>query len=123
MRRRWSWMAVAFTLGLAATAAFLRLHAPSYLASATVLITSKRIPESFVRSTVTEDSFEHVNAMIGEILSREKLATVIEKHGLYKEFQKTLPMSDLTTLLRADIKVEMDPGATPTSQPETAHLL
>ncbi|HME71996.1 MAG TPA: hypothetical protein VKM54_19305 [Myxococcota bacterium] len=121
MRRRWSWMAVAFTLGLAATAAFLRLHAPSYLASATVLITSKRIPESFVRSTVTEDSFEHVSAMIGEILSREKLAAVIEKHGLYAEQRKQLPMSDLTTLLRTDIKVELDPGETSTSQ--SAHLL
>ena len=121
--RRWPWIAVTFALGLAATGAVVRFYSPSYVAFATVLITSKRIPESFVRSTVTEDSFEHVNAMIGEILSREKLATVIEKHGLYKEFQKTLPMSDLTTLLRADIKVEMDPGATPTSQPETAHLL
>ncbi|HBZ71863.1 MAG TPA: hypothetical protein DEP35_19910, partial [Deltaproteobacteria bacterium] len=123
VRRRWPWMVVAFALGLGATAAVVRFVPPSYVAFAMVLITSKRIPESFVRSTVTEDSFEHVNAMIGEILSREKLAAVIEKHGLYPEYRKKLPMSDITTLLRTDIKVEMDPGATPTSQPETAHLL
>jgi len=121
VRRRWPWMALAFGVGLVATAVCLKFYQPTYVASATVLITSKRIPESFVRSTVTEDSFEHANAMIGEILSREKLASVIEKHGLYAGLKNKLAMTDLTALLRADIKVELDPGETPTSQ--SAHLL
>lgn len=83
MRRRWLWMLLVLVLGIAATAALTWYQKPSYLAEATVLIASQAIPEDFVRSTVSQDSLAQINAIVGQVLSRHNLATLVRKFKLY----------------------------------------
>lgn len=121
VRRRWRWMLLAaLAVALIAGVQIYRMR-PSYLARATVIVASQEIPESFVRSTVREDPFRRVNAMVGEILAREKLSDLIEKHGLYPEMQSA-PMSEIAAQMRSSIEVSAERGlGTPTRQ-ETAQL-
>ena len=56
IQRRWFWMLLAGIAGLVATAAFVSSLKPTFVAEATVLISSQQIPEDFVRSTVRESS-------------------------------------------------------------------
>ena len=56
LKRRWRWAALALVVGLVATTAATLMWRPSYVAEATVLITSQQIPEDFVRSTVRDSS-------------------------------------------------------------------
>jgi len=67
---------------LLATGVVSYLLKPTYRAHATILITSQQIPEEFVRSTVREDTISNINAMIGEVLSRENLSRLVEDMGL-----------------------------------------
>ena len=68
LRRRWRWMALAGALALVVLVpVVLLLVQPTYRAAATVLVNSQHIPEEFVQTTVQEDSFERINALVGEV--------------------------------------------------------
>ncbi len=112
MRRRWLWMVIGLVVALVATAAFVSQLTPTYESKATVVITSQQIPEDFVRSTVREDSFSNINAMLGEVLSSRNLTGMIERYGLYPEARKTRVMSDVIEMMRANITIEPMRGQT-----------
>ncbi len=106
IRRRWIWMLIGLLVGLAATAAFISQLIPTYESKATVVITSQQIPEDFVRSTVREDSFSNINAMLGEVLSARNLTGLIQKYSLYPEIRNKSAMSGLVNRIRANTTIE-----------------
>jgi uncharacterized protein involved in exopolysaccharide biosynthesis len=98
-------MLLVATLGLAATGAAVVFWQASYVAQATLLITSQQIPEEFVRSTVREDSIANLNAMVGRVLSREKLAGVIEELNLYPQERERKTALELVSRVRSDAEI------------------
>lgn len=109
-QRRWKWMLAALSLGLAVTGLFARSLDLTYLASATVLVTSQRISEEFFRPTVESDQLEKVSAILGELLSRQHVVALIEKHGLYptSEGKEPISMEDKVAQFRLATTVEPD---------------
>ncbi len=109
-QRRWKWMVATLALGLTATALFARTLELAYLSTATVLVTSQRISEEFFRPTVESDQLEKVSAILGEIMSRQNLAALIEKYGLYPDKQDADPVSmeDKITQLRTATEIRPD---------------
>lgn len=107
LRRRWIWMSLALILGFAATGALVATVEPTYKATATVLVSSQQIPESFVKSTVRGlDSLSNVNALVGEVLSQRNLSQLLQKHDLYAQSSPDVPHNDLISRLRANITIE-----------------
>lgn len=106
LRRRWRWMLFALVLGLAGTGAFVWTLEPTYLAKATVLVTSQRISEEFVRPTVESDEFERINALVGEVFSRRSLADLVQKHGLYADPELDLSMEARVVRARGNAAIE-----------------
>ena len=84
LKRRWLWMVLALVVGLVATGVFVAQLQPVYESRAKVVITSQQIPEDFVRSTVRQDSFSNINALVGEVLSNHNVQALIEKYELYE---------------------------------------
>lgn len=123
VRRRWRWMLLAFLVGLMGTGLLALKLQPRYRAAATVMIAMKEMPEEFVRSTVQEDPFERISAMVGEILARPRLIALIEKHGLYREDMESVEMSALVVRMRENIGIEPKQGIAPQQRFETARLL
>lgn len=111
VRRRWRWM-LAGAVGsfLLLAAAVLLLVRPGFLASATVLVNSQDIPEEFVQSTVEEDSFEQINALVGAILARDHLAALVERHDLYPELRGQVEFADLLAAFRENVTIEEQQG-------------
>jgi uncharacterized protein involved in exopolysaccharide biosynthesis len=120
IRRRWPWMLVGLLVGLAATAGFSLTLKPSFLASATLLVSSQQIPEEFVRPTVRDDSLERMNAMVGSILSKNTLSRLIEKYDLYAPLREQLPLSDVVEIMRNRVNIEVVPGVDPSRGSESA---
>ncbi len=122
LRRRWSWMLLALTVGVLSTTAFVTLMKLRYVASATILVTGQQIPEDFVRSTIEEDPLARINAMLGAILSRQALATLVEKYDLYPELRKRETVGGVVVLTRDDITIEEKKSIGRRNRGETAQL-
>jgi polysaccharide chain length determinant protein (PEP-CTERM system associated) len=78
-----------------------------YRSSSTILVIPQRVPESFVRSTVTADVTERLTSISQQILSRTRLERLIEEFKLYDEARKNLTMEDIVERMRADINVQI----------------
>ncbi len=114
LRRRWLWMLLCVLLGTVATLFALSLRRPTYVAETTIVISSQAIPEEFVRSTVTEDSLSHVNAIVGQVLARQNLAGLVEKYGLYEEARANVPLATVIASMREDIDIYPQKSMNPT---------
>ncbi len=103
-------MLAVFTLGLVATVVLVYTRwEPLYQASATVQITSKSIREDYVPTVTQVDPFEQVNAIVGDVTSRARLADLIERHDLYPEIrtQRTLAVASAIMLSNIEITPQM----------------
>ena len=105
LRRRWPWLAGVAALGVVATAIYVSSIPVTYLAAASLLISDQKISDAFVPNTVVEDPLQKIDGLVGEILSRERLAPLVEKHKLYPELRKSTGMLDLVGLARANVNV------------------
>jgi len=110
VRRRWIAIVLCLVLGSAATGAVWAGWTPTYVAQATLLITSQQIPEDFVRSTVREDSLGNISAMLGEVLSQDNLSRVIEEKDLFPERRADTPRIDLVNEVRSRVSAGQEYG-------------
>ena len=109
-RRRWIYMILCLVLGLAVTTAAYLTWVPTYWAGATILITSQKIPESFVQSTVREDTLDNLNAMLGKVLSVEPLSKLVEDLDLFPKERDTVPLIDLVNRVRSRVGAQPQRG-------------
>lgn len=105
LRRRWVWLTLAFALGLVGTGLVARSIEPIYVAKTTILVSSQVIPEDFVRTTVSEDAFAHMNAIIGQVMSRKHLRGLIERFDLYPELRDHQPLASTIDRMRSHIDI------------------
>jgi len=122
LRRRWLWMLGVLVLGLVGTLAWVVTLQPIYLATATVLVRSQQIPETFVRPTVEEDPLRRIDEMVGQVLTQDRLAGLVDKHGLYPQLQDSLPLSEVIAIARSSIEIAPAAGYSQTSRGESARL-
>ena len=106
VKRRWRWLLGVFAFASVLAGAGLALWPDQYEATARLLISSQRIPDEFVRSTIAEGVAEQLNAMVGEALSRDSLVSLIEAHGLHHEPGGDVPPEALLGQVGKAIVVE-----------------
>jgi len=110
LERRWRWMLLVVLVGSAATAGIWLSVPMSYKATATLLIESQQIPDNLVQSTVVQDPYERINALISQMNAREQLAGLIRRRNLYVEERKTMDMADVVEKMRDDIEIVPQTG-------------
>jgi uncharacterized protein involved in exopolysaccharide biosynthesis len=106
VRRRWPWMLAVLAIGSVAAVAVVVLWPVRYEATAKLLISSQRIPEDFVRSTISEQIDEQLNALVGEVLARDSLIQLIEEHSLDAELGLDLPLTAMIAKVADAITIE-----------------
>jgi len=108
IERRWPWMLAVFLVTSIAAAVFVATLPQTYEADGRLLLARQRIPEDFVRPTSMEGVPDLVDAVVGEILSRESLVEVAETTNLPERTPTDGTMSDLIDEMRDAITVEPD---------------
>jgi polysaccharide chain length determinant protein (PEP-CTERM system associated) len=79
-----------------------------YRSETTILVIPQRVPETYVRSTVTAEVSERLTTISQQILSRTRLERIIDEFKLYPEERKTLIMEDVVARMRAnDVKIDV----------------
>jgi polysaccharide chain length determinant protein (PEP-CTERM system associated) len=91
---------------VAAGAVSLALSLPSlFRASATVLVHSPGVSEDFVRQSVSGGLETRIQTIEQQVMSRARLAQVIEQLNLYPTLRRFLPMEGVVDKMRGDVNV------------------
>ena len=77
---------------------------PQYVSQTLVLVEQQKVPESYVKPVVTEDLNSRLATMREQILSRSRLAPIIERFNLYAN--KGMSMDDRIDKVRKDIGIK-----------------
>jgi len=108
-KRRWKAALLAFlaVAGICGAAIWLR-YEPTYEATARVLVSSPTFSEEFVPSIETGGAFETLNALIGELLTRDALADIVLQTGIYSDLREQAPLAEVVGKVRAAISIYLD---------------
>ena len=106
LRRIW-YIVIPFIVIVAAAALYAFSLPKVYRATTLVLVTRQKVPESFVRPTVTSRIEDRLQSIGQEIMSRTRLEQVISEFALYSEEAKSLSREEIIELMRKNVKVEL----------------
>ena len=105
-RRKWL-IVLPFLLVTAGTAVKSRLTPNLYRSETVILVVPQRIPESYVRATVTSRIEDRLQSIGQQILSRTFLERIIVDFDLYPKARKTTVMENIVDdMRRKDISIE-----------------
>lgn len=90
---------------------------------ALVLIDQQQVPESFVRPTVTGDVETQLLTLSHAILSRARLARIIEESHLYPRLRRSRGVDGLVERMRRDIRIELQNDLDTRGRPREARTI
>jgi protein tyrosine kinase modulator len=108
-RRKW-WAilpAVAITAGVYA---WVRTLPNLYRSDTLILVVPQRVPENYVKSTVTTRIEDRLQSIQQQILSRTRLERIIQDFNLYADARRTAIMEDVVEKMRGNINVQVVKG-------------
>jgi uncharacterized protein involved in exopolysaccharide biosynthesis len=106
LRRKW-YILLPLSLGLAAAPSIAQRIPELYQSQTLIMVIPQRVPDEFVKPTVTgsvEDRLATINEVI---LSRSRLERIISEFDLYKEERAAGLMEDVIQRMRDDIIVDV----------------
>ena len=108
VRRRFWLIAIPPIVGLFVALQYAVRVPDMYQSDMLIAIDPQRVPDSFVRSTVTLGTDRRMNAILVQVTSRTTLERMIEAHNLYAGERQVLPIEDVVALMRGAIKVDLE---------------
>jgi protein tyrosine kinase modulator len=105
---RKAWIIVPAVVIGVATAAWVYNLPNRYRAQTTIVIVPQRVPENYVRPTVTSEVSERLQLISQQILSRTRLERLIQEFRLYNAERQAMTMEDVVALMRKDIRVDIN---------------
>lgn len=111
--RRRKWLIVVPALLIATAAAAVIKNLPNlYRSESLILVVPQRVPESYVRSTVTTRIEDRLQAISQQILSRTRLEQIVGDFNLYpRERARQELMEDIVERMRSeDIRIDIVKG-------------
>ena len=110
VRRRFWIIVLPVLLFGAGTMAVLDRIPNKYRSDTLILVIPQRVPESYVKSTVTARIEDRLQSISQQLLSRTRLERIIRDFELYQADRQKMAMEDVVERMRADIRVQMDKG-------------
>jgi polysaccharide biosynthesis transport protein len=104
--RKWLVLGV-FALVAGGTFFFAESLPNIYQSETVILVDPQKVPESYVKSTVTGDIRNRLGTLSQQILSATRLQKIIDTLNLYPEERKTLAREDLITKMRSEISTSI----------------
>ena len=100
------WLVVGtFAVVSAATVVVSYRMVDTYRSETVILVDPQKVPETYVRSTVTGDIRGRLSTLSQQILSSTRLQKIIDSLNLYPTERKTMAREDVLAKMRADIGV------------------
>ena len=77
-----------------------------YRSEMLVQVVPQRVPDEYVRSTVTIRTEDRLSALSQQVMSRTQLERLIQEFTLYPDKRALMPLEDVVELMRTNIRVE-----------------
>jgi polysaccharide chain length determinant protein (PEP-CTERM system associated) len=107
--RRRAWLvAVTFSIGVSAAPLISRFVPVLFRSETLIMVIPQRVPDSYVKSTVTAKMEERLPSISNLILSRSRLERTITDFNLYPGQRAQGIMEDIVQRMRADISVQLE---------------
>ena len=106
LRRIW-YIIIPFVVIMVGTVFYAYNSPKLYRASTLILVTPQKVPEAFVRPTVTSTIQDRLQSIAQEITSRTRLEQVISELHLYQEEARSSGLEAIVELMRKNIQVEI----------------
>ncbi len=106
LRRKW-YIIIPFALSVIFSFGIYKNMPKEYRASTLILVQAQKVPENYVRPTLTESVAERLNNISQEILSRGRLERVIKEFNLYPDRLNKLHMEEIVDMMKAKIEVRV----------------
>lgn len=103
LKRRWWIVAIPAIIFPIVGFGITYLVQPQYISQTLVLVEQQRVPESYVKSVVTEDLNGRLATMREQILSRSRLQPIIERFNLFANSKAS--MDDRIDMMRRNIGI------------------
>jgi uncharacterized protein involved in exopolysaccharide biosynthesis len=116
LRRIW-FVVIPFLVVLTGTILYVRYAPKEYKATTLILVTPQKIPEQFVKSTITSNIEDRLQSISQEILSRTRLEQVISEFKLYPGSSKSQSKEEVVELMRKNVLIEI-----PKNEKEKSHF-
>lgn len=110
-RGKWIILAPAIVTSMLA-GTYLRLTPDVYRAETTILVVPQRVPDVYVKTTVTTNVQDRLRSISQQILSRTRLEPIILDLNLYPERRQKEPMEDTVNAMREQVDVKTVRGDT-----------
>ena len=107
LRRRWWLILLPLAVGAAAGVLAYRWLPVQYQSETLIMVIPQRIPDTYVKSTVTANVEDRLRSVSEQILSRSRLERIIQDFDLYTERRATGMMEDVVQRMRDDIEVDL----------------
>jgi polysaccharide chain length determinant protein (PEP-CTERM system associated) len=120
-RRRWYIAIPALVCFYAALVVSSQLT-DQYQSEMLIQIVPQRVPDAYVRSTVTMRTEDRLNALTQQVLSRPELERLIREMNLYPKERAAMPMQDVVDLMRKNIAPEVVKSQRDTADAEAFYI-
>jgi polysaccharide chain length determinant protein (PEP-CTERM system associated) len=100
--RRWI-VLLPFALGIAAAPLLARFALPLYRSETLIMVVPQRVPDNYVKATVTQSVEDRLPSINDQILSRSRLERIILEMDLYRDLRERMVMEDVVAKMRADV--------------------
>jgi polysaccharide chain length determinant protein (PEP-CTERM system associated) len=107
LRRKW-YIIIPFALSIIISYGVYKHLPKEYKASTLILVRAQKVPESYVRATLTEPVTDRLNTISQEILSRTRLELVIKEFNLYSDWVNKSHMEEIVDMMRTKIGVKVE---------------
>src|SRR5262245_34598001 len=104
--RRWL-ILLPFAVRLAAAPSLAGLAPQQYRSETLIMVVPQRVPDAYVKPTVTETIEDRLPSISEQILSRSRLETIITDMDLYRDLRRTEVMEDVVQQMRKDVTVSL----------------
>jgi polysaccharide chain length determinant protein (PEP-CTERM system associated) len=104
IRRRWV-ILIPFAVGVAMAPVLARFAPERYRSETLIMVVPQRVPDSYVKSTITDSIEDRLPSITDQILSRSRLERIIQEMDLYKDERARQVMEDVVARMRLDVTV------------------
>ena len=97
-------------VGVGGAIVYARRLPNQYQAETLILVVPQRVPETFIKSTVTMRIEDRLRTISQQILSRTRLEQIIQEFNLYPELRADRPMDDVVARMRNRVGITIVRG-------------